>query len=238
MGPKLESHLKDRGGDIANAEFHYDVFISYSHADEEWVRGELLPRLEGAGLKVIIDYRDFEPGAPLLTEMERAVLESRKTVLMLTPAYLDSEWTGFENILVQTLDPGAHQRRVLPVILQPCELPLRIRALVYIDLSPPQLSEAQFQRLLTALARDTPTRSGTAGGEKPLLSAADRASLQRQLESYKESLRLIDERIAEFVEGTEVPLTLLKNRRRVQKQIEALTRQLGSGSVRREHHGV
>ena len=32
-------------------EFDYDVFISYSHDDRDWVVGELLPRLEEAGLK-------------------------------------------------------------------------------------------------------------------------------------------------------------------------------------------
>ena len=45
-------------------EYRYDVFISYSHADKAWVSGELLPRLEEAGLKVCIDQRDFRPGAP------------------------------------------------------------------------------------------------------------------------------------------------------------------------------
>ena len=40
-------------------EYRYDVFISYSHADEAWIEKTLLPRLEGAGLKVCIDYRDF-----------------------------------------------------------------------------------------------------------------------------------------------------------------------------------
>jgi hypothetical protein len=42
------------------AEYTYDVFISYSHADSKWVRGELLPRLEEARLKVMIDCRDFK----------------------------------------------------------------------------------------------------------------------------------------------------------------------------------
>ena len=42
-------------------EYRYDVFISYSHADQAWVCGELLPRLEEAGLKVCIDQRDFRP---------------------------------------------------------------------------------------------------------------------------------------------------------------------------------
>jgi len=130
-------------------EHRYDVFISYSRTDQEWVRGELLPRLEKADLKVILDYRDFEPGAPLLTEMERAVQESRKTILVLTPAYLDSEWAEFENVLAQTLDPGARLRRVIPVMLRSCERPLRIRSLVCVDLRTSQPS--QFQRLLRAL---------------------------------------------------------------------------------------
>ena len=58
--------------------YAYDVFISYSSKDRAWVRGELLTRLEAAGLKVCIDFRDFEPGAPSVTEMERAVLTSSK----------------------------------------------------------------------------------------------------------------------------------------------------------------
>ena len=51
-------------------EFAYDVFISYSHRDKAWVRGELLPRLESAGLKVCVDYRDFRIGAPIIKEMD------------------------------------------------------------------------------------------------------------------------------------------------------------------------
>ena len=54
-------------------ELQYDVFISYSHADGEWVRGWLLPRLKGAGLSVCIDDRDFDVGVPSRVNMRRAV---------------------------------------------------------------------------------------------------------------------------------------------------------------------
>jgi len=113
--------------------FKYDVFISYSHRNKEWVRGWLVPQLKSAGLTVCIDYESFEPGAPSITEMERAVLQSRKTALVLTPEYLQSGWAEFENILVQTLDPAAHQRRLIPVLLMSCELPLRIEILTHVD---------------------------------------------------------------------------------------------------------
>ena len=54
-------------------DYRYDVFISYSHQDGDWVWKYLLPRLERAGLRVCIDTRDFEIGTPSLVNMERAV---------------------------------------------------------------------------------------------------------------------------------------------------------------------
>ena len=51
--------------------FKYDVFISYSHADEDWVVNTLLPTIEDAGIKACIDFRDFVPGKPLALEYAR-----------------------------------------------------------------------------------------------------------------------------------------------------------------------
>ena len=38
----------------------YAVFISYSHSDQEWVHTWLVPRLEGAHLRICIDTHDIE----------------------------------------------------------------------------------------------------------------------------------------------------------------------------------
>ncbi len=129
--------------------YRYDVFISHSQADQEWVEEWLLPRLEAAGLTVCIDATCFEPGAPILDEQARAVEQSRKTVLVLSPAYLESQWSQFESLLVQTLDPGAVKRRLIPVLRKPCQISLRLRPLVSIDLT--QNDERQLERLLRAL---------------------------------------------------------------------------------------
>lgn len=145
--------------------FRYDVFISYSHRNKDWVRSWLLPQLKNAGLKVCIDYESFEPGAPSLTEMERAVLQSRKTVLVLTPEYLESGWTEFENILVQTPDPAAHQRRLIPVLLLRCELPLRIGILVHIDFTHAEEHAEKAEHLVATIQRRSVTsRRPRAGG--------------------------------------------------------------------------
>jgi len=136
---------------VSSGQFDYDVFISYSHKDEHWVHEWLLPRLKAAGLRTCIDIEDFEVGAPSVTEMERAVIQSAKTLLVLTPEYLASEWTEFENILVQTLDPAAHRRRVLPLLLKDCERPPRIAMLTYADFRAESRREPELERVVAAI---------------------------------------------------------------------------------------
>ena len=83
-----EAEHKIEGPAEAEQQFPYDVFISYSSKDKTWVRGELLKRIEQAGLKAFIDFRDFTRGAWSINEMTRAVTICRKTLLILTPNYL------------------------------------------------------------------------------------------------------------------------------------------------------
>ena len=79
------------------------VFISYSHKDKDWVKNWLLPKLENDGLQTHVDFRDFEIGVPSVINMERAVEQCAKTILVLTPNWINSEWTQFEGIMLQTL---------------------------------------------------------------------------------------------------------------------------------------
>jgi len=132
-------------------EFAYDVFISYSSKDKAWVHDELLKRLEVSGLRVCIDYRDLQPGAPRVSEVERAVLTSHKTLLVLTPDYLADEWAEFGNLMVQTLDPASRDRRFIPLLKVKCELPLRIRHITYVDFAEPEHQPFAWTLLLTAL---------------------------------------------------------------------------------------
>jgi hypothetical protein len=147
-------------------DFDYDVFISYSHDDEAWVTGTLLPRLEGAGLRACIDFRDFTPGKPALVNMQDAVKNSRHTLLVLTTAWVESEWTLYESLLTRTKDPAGLQRRTVPLRLQPCEIPEFISMLTWVDFTRPDRLEIPWTQLLTALgappvqeAPEPPTRA-------------------------------------------------------------------------------
>jgi hypothetical protein len=132
-------------------EYTHDVFVSHSKADLPWVREELLPRLEGAGLRVLLPDRDFEIGAPKLVNVERAVESSRHTLIVLTPDWVDDEWNTFEGLLVSTSDPAARRRKLIPLMLKPCELPKRIAMLTYTDFTNVEDRRWQWERLIAAL---------------------------------------------------------------------------------------
>ncbi len=213
--------------------FAYDVFVSYSRADQAWVLDQLLPALEAAGLRVCLDVRDFTPGAPTVAEIERAIVNSRKTLLVLTPDYLDSAWTEFESILIQTLDPGARQRRLVPVLLRPCALPLRIRSLETIDLTRPQGLALQMGRLLAALQAASLPGAGVSDDRSPTEATArpigvdlpeelrarfgqrtladlrvERRALAERMMTRRRNLDLLRDQ-AELYEPAERPLSLL-----------------------------
>jgi hypothetical protein len=128
---------------------NYDVFISYNEADQIWVRDELLPRLVEAGLGVAVDYRDFIVGLSRLENIERAIEQSRRTIVVLTPAWLASDWNAFESLLLSAVDPAARRRKLLPVLLKPCEeLPPRIATLESVDLTTERYVTRQLDRLV------------------------------------------------------------------------------------------
>ncbi len=131
--------------------FKFNVFISYSSRDKTWVRGELLTRIEQVGLKAFIDYRDFTPGEPSIKECERGVEKCRKTLLILTPDYIQSEWCEIENIMAQTLSPANRDLRIIPLLKAECNKPLRIAALTHIDFTDSADPDLAWRQLLTAL---------------------------------------------------------------------------------------
>ncbi|HXM49886.1 MAG TPA: caspase family protein [Pyrinomonadaceae bacterium] len=139
-------------------EFSYDVFISYRHRepDKTWVRKTLLPRLKAEGLRVCIDFECFALSAFLIKEMERAVEQSRYTVSVLTPAYLEGGFAEFEEILAEHLGLEKRQRRYLGIMREPCSPSLRIRARFWLNMTNSEEFEEGLPRLIHQL-RQSPT---------------------------------------------------------------------------------
>ena len=133
--------------------YTYDVFLSYRHQepDKSWVRSTLVPRLEADGLRVFVDYKSFRLGRPLVLEMERAVIESRYTLAILSPIYLESNFTELEGVLAQHLGLENGQYRFLTAIHQDCTPRLGIRANLMLDMTRDNEFDMNLDRLIYQL---------------------------------------------------------------------------------------
>ena len=136
----------------ADAPPRYDVFISYRHGgkDSEVAR-QLAEALEADGYAVAIDERDFPANASFLEEMERCVRESRATVAVISPRYLESGHCQEEAIICKVLDMGDRKRRLIPLVIEPVSLPAWLYGIVGIDCTKADPLVDPFDKLKSTL---------------------------------------------------------------------------------------
>ncbi|XP_067216689.1 protein toll-like [Linepithema humile] len=76
----------------------YDAFVSYSHDDHSFIINELVPKLENGPTlyKLCLHYRDCSIHECALDVIARSVQNSRRTIIILSPNFLDSVWGMME----------------------------------------------------------------------------------------------------------------------------------------------
>ena len=133
----------------------HSLFVSYAPADRAWVEGYLLDALHEAGVGVLRE-ATFELGAPRLLEFERAMRQSTRTLLVLTPAYLARQINQFVNLLVQSYGLESGTWPVIPLILNDVVLPPRLALLNALDARDPEDWPAVVARLCAAAGAPPP----------------------------------------------------------------------------------
>ncbi|XP_064455160.1 protein toll-like [Ornithodoros turicata] len=74
----------------------FDIFLSFSSKDSDWAYTHLLPGLEESGFSVCTYDRNFKGGFLLQDIIQEAVACSRRTLLLLTQNFVESEWCRWE----------------------------------------------------------------------------------------------------------------------------------------------
>lgn len=140
LGGRKGAAPKDEQG------YRYDAYISWVRAPEDtrWLRERILPALCAAQLNVAMTGQVDEPGIAWVVTVERAITQAKRTVILLSRAYLASQWADFENVMAQQLSVEQRRARLLPVVIDDAlmdperhlteDVPLRLRQLTPLDL--------------------------------------------------------------------------------------------------------
>jgi hypothetical protein len=108
-------------------------FISYNKADRAWAEW-IAWTLEEAGFLTVIQAWDFRPGENFVLRMQQAAVETEKTLVVLSPAYLESEFTRPEWAAAFAQDPQGKARKLVPVRVAKCEPIGLLASIIYVDL--------------------------------------------------------------------------------------------------------
>ena len=127
-----------------------DFFVSYTSADDSWAQW-IAYVLEEAGFTLVVQAWDFRPGSNFVLEMQNATANSERTIIVLSPDYLNSEYAASEWATAFAEDPRGAKRKLVPVVVRECLPTGLLKALIHINLA--GLGEAEaHRRLLEGLA--------------------------------------------------------------------------------------
>ncbi len=122
-----------------------DFFVSYTATDRVWAEW-IAWQLEEQGYRVVIQAWDFRPGSDFITKMRDATAKAKRTIAVLSPAYMSSPFALAEWNAAFSNDPTGEAQTLVPVRVGDVLLEGLDRTRVYVDLV--GLDEAGAQQAL------------------------------------------------------------------------------------------
>ena len=132
----------------------WDFFVSYTQADRTWAEWVAWV-LEEDGHKVLVQAWDFVPGSNWIQGMQAGAARAARTIAVLSPAYLESEYGTAEWQAAWASDPAGAHRKLLVTRVTDCDRPGLLAGVVGVDLFGRTEAEARA-RLRTWSPRRSP----------------------------------------------------------------------------------
>jgi hypothetical protein len=110
-----------------------DFFVSYTQADREWAEW-IAWLLEEDGYQVLIQAWDMVAGSNWVQGMQDGVTRAKRTIAVLSPDYVNSQYGGAEWRAAWADDPGGEKRKLLVARVASCDRPGLLNQVVSTDL--------------------------------------------------------------------------------------------------------
>jgi hypothetical protein len=132
------------------------LFISHSWKDKFFV-SKLAEQLRVRGVEVWVDSAELKVGDSLFQSISKAIADNDYFAIILSHNSVSSGWVQRELQLAMNLVLEKKGRRILPILIERCEVPLFLRDLVYADFTDPKNFDSALLRLLHALGIELKT---------------------------------------------------------------------------------
>jgi len=134
-----------------------DFFVSYTKADHLWAKG-IGDWLEEAGYSVFMQDPDFHAGSNFVLKMQEGTSTCDRTIAVVSPPYLESDFTPSEWAAAFAKDPKGEKGTLVLVIVRATDLPGLLGQIRYINLADMNADAARAKLLseLQSLRTDHP----------------------------------------------------------------------------------
>lgn len=142
-------------------EFKYDVFVTFSGKDFDWVKRTLMPLLEEYGVKYCIHHRDFELGRGIYDNMAESVYTSKKVLAIVSKSYMASKFcqSELEMALYRNTEMGDSSLIAIRIDDTDKEsLPKSLRSRTFLDFHDKTEKKTWEERLIKHLVTKNTTR--------------------------------------------------------------------------------
>jgi len=130
------------------------IFISYSRVDTEFVT-RLINDLTRQGLNIWMDQRNIGAGQRWDSVIQDALEACDLFMIVLSPHSVESE-----NVLDELSFAINSNKRIIPILLQNCEIPYRIARIQFVNFT--RDYQTGFQHLISEITQKSPQRPITA----------------------------------------------------------------------------
>ncbi|XP_041372058.1 myeloid differentiation primary response protein MyD88-like [Gigantopelta aegis] len=134
---------------------YYDAFVCYNpETDDLQFVKKMISILEGSdfSLKLFVPWRNDLPGGSKYVIDAKLIQDRcRRLIIILSPQYLKSPACDFQTKFAQSLSPGSRSKRLVPVLIEPCQIPQILHHVTLCDFTKDDLKEWFWHRLASAV---------------------------------------------------------------------------------------